>query len=493
MSANSSPSAVPSANGSGEYLTATAPDQALIVWSPTTSEPRDRFGEILSSTTRFKVMLADEVLNGGDAGAQAERIAAVASRQRPRFIVFLLDGDRLQEFGLVLARLRQSHRAMPVLGVVVGRAAPDELIHLLELGVDDFITTPLRAEELVPRVARWLGRSAASDPSFDEIKARLGMRRFVGQSPAMLAVLQRLVPLANCDATLLILGETGTGKEVCARSVHYLSPRADGPFVPVNCGAIPVDLIENELFGHESGAFTGASSRQTGLLVDADGGTLFLDEIDTLPISAQVKLLRFLQEKEFRPLGSGKPRRVDARLIAASNANLEEAMWAGRFRRDLFYRVGVMSIELPPLRDRPGDLPLLAHHFVERYANEFRRPVRTIAPAALRELRAYAWPGNVRELENVIQRAVLLAQGPTIGVSDLMLTRPARDPADASFRSLKARAVREFERSYLESMLREHRNNISAAARAACKNRRAFWGLLRKHQLLPAVAAGSDI
>jgi two-component system, NtrC family, response regulator GlrR len=435
---------------------------------------------MLGTVRHLEIQLVEQAMNREATETYSHQIVAVANRDRPRFILFLVELHASESLGRLLLRVRKFSHSVPILAAVPDGMPPEDVTRLLECGVDDFITMPLRPESVLPRVARWLGSRACGNSAVEELKAKLGLRQFVGQSPALLDVLQKMALLADCDASVLILGETGTGKEVCARSLHYLSSRAERPFVPVNCGAIPAELIENE-----SGAFTSATGRQSGLLVDADGGTLFLDEIDTLPVSSQVKLLRFLQDKEFRPLGSGRSRRVDVRLVAASNADLEEAMRAGRFRRDLFYRVSVLSLELPPLRERRGDIPLLARHFLERYASEFRRPVRDITPGALQELAAYSWPGNVRELENVIQRAILLARGSVIDRFDLVLTQTHRPTIDQSFHSLKKQVVREFERNYLASILQQHHHNISAAARAASKNRRAFWALLRKHQLLP--------
>src|SRR5688572_11706605 len=211
------------------------------------------------------------------------------------------------------------------------------------------------------------------EPHFGEI---------IGQNPAFLAALRELPKFARCDATLLVKGETGTGKEVIARAVHYLSPRAGKPFVPVNCGAIPVDLLENEFFGHESGAFTSANTSRVGVVQEAEGGTLFLDEIDALPQAAQVKLLRFLQDGQFRPLGAERSRRGNVRVIAASNTDFDEALKSGRFRKDLYFRLNVLSLTLPPLRERADDVLLLARHFLKKYAQKFSAPARDFAPAA---------------------------------------------------------------------------------------------------------------
>ncbi len=319
-----------------------------------------------------------------------------------------------------------------------------------------------------------------------QLKQSIGLQQLIGESPVLLAQIQKIPQLAQCNAGLLITGETGTGKELCARAVHYLSARTHQPFIALNSGAIPVDLIENELFGHEAGAYTHASSAHPGVIREADGGTLFLDEIDSLPLSAQVKLLRFLQEKEFRPLGARKPLRADVRIIAASNTLLEGAIKTGRFREDLYYRLNVLRLDLPPLRERLGDIPQLAHHFLARYTAEFRKPTRDLTPAALHKLSLHGWPGNIRELENVIERAVALASGPDIQPSDIDVPVPECNGAPTepeSFRRLKAKVVADFERSYVIAQLERFQGNIAQAARAAQKNRRAFFQLMRKHRI----------
>jgi len=372
----------------------------------------------------------------------------------------------------------------PVLAILPA-VAPDLLLQVLQAGASDFIVAPARAADLLPRVVRLLGSRKPEAPLVDRPGHVAGACSILGQSPALLAQLAKLPLVAGCDANVLISGETGTGKELFARAIHYLSQRTAGPFVAVNCGAIPTELVENELFGHEAGAYTTAVTAQNGLLREASKGSLFLDEIDTLSPALQVKLLRFLQDKEYRPLGTSKPRQADVRIIAASNTPLEEAMRTGRFRRDLYYRLSVLSLELPPLRDRPEDIPLLGRHFLGKYAAEFQRPARDFAPGAIQPLLTQSWPGNVRELENVIQRAVLLCDTAAVEAHDLDLPAKPRKSGDTSFKRLKAEAVRQFERQYLSTLLEEHHGNISAAARAAGKNRRAFWELLRKHQLLP--------
>jgi DNA-binding NtrC family response regulator len=280
---------------------------------------------------------------------------------------------------------------------------------------------------------------------------------------------------------VLISGETGTGKEVCARAIHYLSARAAKPFLAVNCGAIPVELIENELFGHERGAYTDAGTSQRGVIAEAESGTLFLDEIDCLPLLAQVKLLRFLQEKEFRPLGASKTVKASVRVIAATNTNLEEAILQGKLRRDLYYRINILPLLLPPLRQRPEDILLLARHFLEKYANEFAKPAPELSTEVLQILRGYTWPGNVRELEHTIERAVALTDNEILSAAEVFQAPVTLQTPHRSFQAAKERVVAQFEKDYLIEILLRHQGNISEAAQAAGKNRRAFGQLLRKH------------
>jgi DNA-binding NtrC family response regulator len=253
--------------------------------------------------------------------------------------------------------------------------------------------------------------------------------------------------------------------------------------MPVNCGAVPVELVENELFGHESGAFTGANGAAGGLIEAAEGGTLFLDEVDALPLLAQAKLLRFLQDKEFFRLGSAKVRKADARIIAATNLKLDEAVRAGRFRSDLYYRLNVLSLELPPLRDRGEDVVQLACHFMAKLSAQQGKPVKRLSPSAARKLLFYDWPGNVRELENAMARAVTLSDRPTIDSQDIHLPQPGATMAVESFQARKAALIKEFETQYLSRLLCAYSGNISQAAHAAGKERSAFRRLLRKHQI----------
>jgi DNA-binding NtrC family response regulator len=334
----------------------------------------------------------------------------------------------------------------------------------------------------MPRVWRLLQKAKARIETTQSLKARVGLRLLIGESPVFLAEVEKIPLLANCDGRVLILGQSGTGKELFARAIHYLSARTTHPFVAVSCGAIPVELLENEMFGHKKGAFTGATTSQLGLISEAEGGTLFLDEIDCLPLLAQSKLLRFLQEGEYKPLGSSKSQHADVRVIAASNIDLEQAVKEGRLRQDLYYRLNIARVTLPALRDRRDDIPFLAKHFLAKYAHEFSRSVHRLSEAAMRMLTFYDWPGNIRELENTIERAVMLTDQDQISETEIQLpNEPAVE--DQSFQAMKAKVVTQFERTYLHNLMVNYHGNVSQAARAAKKNRRAFWELIRKHNL----------
>lgn len=374
--------------------------------------------------------------------------------------------------------------ARPV--VILSRGLkPAEVRQLLAGGAGDFIAAPLHREELALRLWHLLSSVPAATPSAPAGR-HPRLASLIGQSPAFVQQLERVPLLAGCDAGVLILGETGTGKELFAQALHYLSPRSTHPFIAVNCGALPAELVESELFGHVRGAFTSAHEAQKGLVGHAEGGSLFLDEVDSLPLPAQVKLLRFLQEKQFRAVGSARPQQADVRIIAASNSNLAALAARGSFRPDLYYRLNVLTLTLPPLRERGDDVLPIAEHFRARFAREFQRPIAGFAPAARDAIVRYRWPGNVRELQHAVERGVLLAPGAQVRREDLGLP-PAADAAMAAdatgFQAAKARVVERFERAYIEELLTRHRGNITHAADAAVKNRRAFFELMKKHNI----------
>jgi DNA-binding NtrC family response regulator len=412
----------------------------------------------------------------------------VQARISPSVVVLGVIQSAHPHAGPVLRLVCNQFRDVSVMAVL-DSTRPEDVFAMLELGATDFAVRPLQAHDFLPRLRRLQPMMSESASPIGQLKERLGLNQFVGESPALTEVIKLIPKLARCDASVFITGETGTGKEMLARALHYLSPRASRPFIPVNCGAIPAELVENELFGHERGAFTGATSSARGLIHDADGGTLFLDEIDSLPLQTQVKLLRFLQDRTYRPLGSREIHEADIRVVAASNTEIEEAIRAGKFRSDLFYRINVLTLKLPPLRERKGDIPLLAKHFVSKCCQAARRPPLEISLAARQKLMCYDWPGNVRELENVIQRAVVLCEQSTIHSGDIVLPMAPGLAESSSFKQLKSRVISDFERDYLQRLLASHQGNITRAARAAGKDRRAFWQLLRKHNLATASAA----
>ncbi|HEY2990866.1 MAG TPA: sigma 54-interacting transcriptional regulator [Candidatus Binatia bacterium] len=314
---------------------------------------------------------------------------------------------------------------------------------------------------------------------------RAHLEALVGESECFRTAVQKIAVFANSDATVLISGETGTGKELFARAIHYQGPRKDKPFIPVNCGALPDHLLENELFGHERGAFTDASSAEKGLIAEAEGGTLLLDEIDTLSPAAQVKLLRFLQSGEYRPLGCARSMLAQVRVIAATNADLRQRMELKVLRQDLYYRLNTLALYIPPLRERVGDVPRLTAYFLTRYATQYGRNVPQLPGEVLGKLMTHSWPGNVRELECAVQRAVTLNTSQTLRHEDfdLPVSAAAALSEPAPLREAKTRAVAEFERSYLTNILVTCHGNITQAAKAAGKERRTFQRLVRKYGL----------
>jgi DNA-binding NtrC family response regulator len=347
----------------------------------------------------------------------------------------------------LLVTFRRTHPGVPVVMLTV-QDAVDDVVECMRLGAVDFIHKPFEQARLVASV-----RNAATQGSLrrrvetlaDELRGKDGFDAFLGRSGPMLRVRELLQRAAGSDVTVLLTGESGTGKEVAARAIHAEGPRRTGPFVALNCGAIPEGLLESELFGHEKGAFTGAVAMRRGCFEVAEGGTLLLDEVGELRTDLQVRLLRVLQERCVRRVGASADRPIDVRVIAATNRDLGEAVREGRFREDLFYRVAVFPIPLPPLRAREGDVDLLAATFLARFAARHRRPAREFSSAAGDALRRWTWPGNVRELENAVERAVILEDGPSIGIESLPDVvsglHPASTTTTPGFRDLSASAA----------------------------------------------------
>lgn len=326
-------------------------------------------------------------------------------------------------------------------------------------------------------------------------------RNLIGQSPAYLDAFGLIRKFATCDATVLIQGETGTGKELAARALHYLGARRNGPFIPVNCGALPESLVESELFGHTRGAFTDAKESRRGMVAEAQGGTLFLDEIDSMSPRVQVALLRFLEEREYRPVGGAMVRRADVRVIAACNSDLESLVARKAYREDLLYRLNVLTLRLPPLREREGDARLLAEAFIRRFSQQYKTPVKRLDDETVSFLTRNPWRGNVRELENFVLRQFVLTEGPVISIRNTVQTGNAGADdegsrllvTDCKFQTAKARAIAQFERTYLVELLSRSQGNISLAARISGKERSRLGKLVKKYGLERTLfAIGTD-
>jgi len=377
--------------------------------------------------------------------------------------------------------------------MMTGYATVADAVRAMKQGAFDYLEKPFDPDAALGVVARAVDRKRAADAARQAAAPgeATGLHNLVGRSPAMREVYKLLEKAALLDITVLVLGETGTGKELAARAIHYHSARREQRFVAVNCGALPADLVESELFGHARGAFTGAAAARPGLFEEAEGGTLFLDEVGELPLPAQVKLNRALQEKEIRRVGDNQPVKVDVRVIAATHRDLREEGRAGRFREDLFYRLHVFPVTLPPLRERGDDVALLAQHFLQKHAHALRRSCQGFAPEALERLAAYPWPGNVRELENAVERAAAVSAGVRIEAADLpaeLEERPGgRAPGDAAalarlpYREAVAEARDRTSRDYLVALLAEFGGNVTRAAERAGLERESLHRLLRKH------------
>ena len=448
---------------------------AIVVCGPETTALADSLETLLGEAKGFKFSRLEY---RAETGIKPH----AAGFGNPEVVVAMLGAFQATNMELFFASLQRPFPHRPVL-VTTTHPGTFDFFRVLEMGASDFLLPPLRRSELLARLMRLSGVTRCSDALVQKLKEDIGLKHIIGESPAFLDQVRCVPRFARCDAPVLISGESGTGKEIFARAIHYLSPRADRPFVPVNCGALPENLVESEIFGHKRGAFTGAASDQPGLIREAEGGTLFLDEIDCLTPPAQVKLLRFLQDGEYRSVGSHQILRANIRVIAAANADFSHLVRSGKFREDLFYRLNVLSLTLPPLRERRGDILLLTHDFLEKQAAITDGRPKKLSLAALNRLFSHSWPGNVRELQNVLTRAIVLSDRDSIEPSDLDL--PDSFAAEyQSFRAMKSRAVQRFEHDFLATVLHAHDGNITRAAFAVKKNRRAFWQLLRKHGLL---------
>jgi len=419
------------------------------------------------------------------------------------FDVALLDIKMPQLSGLELLNAVKHRRPEIEVIMMTGHATVETALAAVKAGAYDYLTKPFDDIEIV---GRSVGKAAERKALFDrnrQLELQLREREgaapegLVGSSAPMREVVRMIEAVAYSSTTVLVTGESGTGKELVARALHARSPRKSHPFVALNCGALTETLLESELFGHVKGAFTGAQRDQKGLFDAADGGTIFLDEIGDIPMATQVRLLRVLQEGEIKRVGSADSVKVDVRVVAATHRDLPKLVKTGKFREDLFYRLNVINIPLPPLRERVEDVPLLAHHFLRRYADRLAKKVRTLSPEAVELLCGYRWPGNVRELENAVERAVVLCRTDALTPTDLPpavsgrtapLVREAPVGGDEaawlslSYAAAKEQALRRFEKSYVDALMRACDNNISAAARKAGMDRSNFKRVLRKYR-----------
>jgi two-component system, NtrC family, response regulator len=391
------------------------------------------------------------------------------------------DPDGASE-GLRLLEECLAHDPAMKVVVLTGNADHQNALRAVQLGAFDYYLKPVNLAELRVILQRACNLSRLDREAFGDVETATspsGHEELLGDGPAMRRIFDTIRRVARTDVTVLISGESGTGKELVARAIHAKSPRRHRPFVAINCGAIPENLVESELFGHEKGSFTGAHAQRKGRLEMADGGTVFLDEVAELPPPVQVKLLRVLQERQLERVGGRELIPLDVRILAATNRDIKRETAQGRFRDDLYYRLVVVTIQMPPLRDRLEDLAFLAARFLERFSAEYKVRTRPFAAEALAAMRFYGWPGNVRELENRIKRAVIMAQGRRITAADLDLVTGVEQPQPIS---LKA-ARNEAERRLLVEALQRYRGNISQAAKAIQISRPAFHELLTKHEL----------
>jgi two-component system response regulator GlrR len=384
--------------------------------------------------------------------------------------------------------MEKFHRIDPDLPIIIltGQGSIKSAVEAMSKGACNYLTKPFEFRELLMQIRDCLD---SSDLSRDAGRRRQaeeeinGFENIIGRSEAIQKVMEQVALAAATDSMVYINGESGTGKELIARRLHMSSTRNKGPFVAINCAAIPENLLENELFGHVKGAFTGAAKHKIGLFAEAHGGTFFLDEISEMPLSMQAKLLRVLEDKKISPLGStANPVTIDARILAASNKNLAEEVKKGKFREDLFYRIHVISIRIAPLRERQEDIPLLANHFLIKFSKEMNKRIKRFSDDAMQKLMRHGWPGNVRELENAVEGAVIMADQDIIAQDMILSSQP---PGEIKLKSIKV-AKKDFEKNYLLQLLQLTQGNVSRAARLAGKYRADFYELLKKYNLKPA-------
>ena len=410
--------------------------------------------------------------------------AALELARTEMFDVALLDYKLADKNGIALmSDLFQLNPEMPVI-ILTAYGTIKGAVEAMKKGAYGYIAKPFDYDELLLQIRNCSEKSGLSKEVRrlrNLVGERYGFENIIGKSEPIAKLLEQVAQAAQVDSFAYISGESGTGKELVAKSLHLASSRKGGPFVAVNCAAIPETLLESELFGYEKGAFTGAMQSRRGLLAQAEGGTFFLDEISEMPLTMQAKLLRVLSELVFYPLGSSRTVKVDARIVAASNKDLEEEVKQGRFREDLFYRIHVIHIKVPPLRERKEDIPLLARHFLRKYAEKMKKESLEFSQGAYQKLMGYNWPGNVRELENCVESAVAMADKKVISEDSVLRGKTPGPSGPMAFKDAKT----EFERQYLIHLMEITKGNVSQAAKLAGKYRADLYELLKKHDLDP--------
>ncbi len=423
------------------------------------------------------------------------RALEIINRDRVDLAIVDVKMPKLDGIGL-LKKIKEIDDELIVI-ILTGFGTVEMAVDALKLGAYDFLTKPVNNDRLVHTVKRALDyKRVLEEKSVLEKKIleETLKKELIGESRSIKDLLEKIAAVANTDETILIRGETGTGKELAARTIHRLSKRAKGPFVAVNCPAIPETILESELFGYRKGAFTSAVTDKKGLFEEADGGTIFLDEIGDIPLSIQTKLLRVLQEKEFKPLGDTKNVKVDVRVIASTNQDLEKKIEKGQFREDLYYRLNVISLRMPSLNERIEDIPLLANHFLKEYAAEFGKALTGFTPDAIDYLIGRKWKGNVRELQNLVKRAVIFSKGEKITRDELespVYENPCSDDVleklfNIDYKTAKSKLIEKFTREYIGNLLKKTNGNVTHAARLAGMERQALQQLMRRYGITPS-------
>jgi DNA-binding NtrC family response regulator len=467
-----------------------------------------RIGDAGTASTRARILVVEDdaamrdllkeaLSDGGYVVEAASGGRAGVERIRQGGIDLVVSDVKMPDLdGLDMLREIKAVTPSPHVITITAFGSIDTAIRAVKLGAFDYITKPFEIDQLLLSVGKALSERALRSEVArlrDEVERSYGFDNIIGRSPSMQEIFGMIRRLAGSSASVLVTGDSGTGKELVARSLHFNSPRKQRPFVPINCAAIPDALLESELFGYKRGAFTDARADRAGIFLEAEGGTIFLDEIAELSPALQAKLLRVLQDHEIRPLGGNRSEKIDVRVIAATNRDLEPRMRQGAFREDLYYRLNVIHLHLPPLRERPEDILPLAEHFLEAAANQSGKSIRELAAPVKKTLLGYHWPGNVRELQNVVERAVALGEGDVIRMDDLPSSVRERKRADNLAGALaRGMTLEELEREYIERMVTAEGGNKTRAAQRLGLDRKTLYRKLEEYAARAAATPTSE-